>query len=48
MIPEAFEYLVPKTLPKAISHLQQYGEKAKKSLDPVTMENRPAGNRFGD
>lgn len=29
MIPEAFEYLAPKTLPEAISYLQQYGEEAK-------------------
>jgi len=29
MIPEAFEYLAPKTLPEAISYLQQYGEAAK-------------------
>lgn len=29
MIPQAFEYLVPKTLPEAISLLQQYGSEAK-------------------
>ncbi len=29
MIPEAFEYLAPKTIPEAISYLQQYGDDAK-------------------
>ncbi len=29
MIPNAFEYLTPKTLPEAISMLQQYGDEAK-------------------
>ncbi len=29
MIPESFEYLAPKTLPEAISYLQQYGDDAK-------------------
>lgn len=29
MIPKAFEYLVPKTLPEAISMLQQHGNTAK-------------------
>jgi len=29
MIPAAFEYLAPKTLPEALSYLQQHGEEAK-------------------
>jgi carbon-monoxide dehydrogenase medium subunit len=29
MIPQAFEYLAPRTLPEAISFLQQYGDEAK-------------------
>src|SRR5271154_2361533 len=38
MIPSAFEYLRPKTLPEAIAFLQQYGDEAKILSGGLTRE----------